>query len=129
MPALQGTLVLYIILHISQSLSSGKCVYRLCRALGAFVYFDITRRFFCLLREFLSDRPVEDDVDDELDVESWLVDGEGSSAPAAAEGRPPRSWAEGCPSLELVMVEWAAGLASSSPQVESFRAAKINGTS
>ena len=72
-PALQGALVIFVILHISQSGSVGKCVYRLCLALDAFVYLDFTRRCLFRLRAFFlfgvwlaSD---DDDDDDDAVVE------------------------------------------------------------
>ena len=128
MPALQGALVVLIILQISQSGSVGKCVYKLCRALGAFVHFDFTKRCFVRLQvlSFLA-LPVADCDEDEVVVDdSWLVDGDGDvSSSAPAEGRPPHSCAQGRPWQELDEVDSAVDSSESS----FFFAAKIIGTS
>ena len=114
-PALQGALVIFVILHISQSGSAGKCVYRLCRALGAFAYFDFTKR--CFLRSqaffltfFLGFGLASDDDDEEDDdavvVDSWLLDGEGNTSfSASAEGRPPQSGGQDRSWQELARVD------------------------
>ena len=104
-PALQGALVIFVILHISQSGSAGKCVYGLCLALGAFVYLDFTKRcffrFLTLVLEGLS--ASDDDCVDVVVEDPWLVEGEGdcSGSPCAAaedrsshSGAQDRSWQE-----------------------------------
>ena len=72
-PALQEAFVIFVILHISQSGSAGKCVYRLCRALGAFAYFDFTKRCFWrsqafFLTFFLGFGLASDDDDEDDDA-------------------------------------------------------------
>ena len=76
-------------------------MYRLCRALVAFVYFDFTRRCFCLcLDRRLLGRLDDEDDELELDVESWLMDGGFSSSSPSAEDCSSQRWAWDC-SLHL----------------------------
>ena len=126
-PALQGALVVLITLQISQSGSVGQCVYRLCRALGAFVYLDFTNRCFFRLQVFFLVSPATDcDGDETVVDDSWLVEGDGDvSSFATAEGRPPQSCAQGRPWQELDDVDSAVDSSESS----FLCAARIIGTS
>ena len=119
-PALQGALVVFVILHISQSGSAGKCVYGLCLALGAFVYLDFTNRcVFRLLALVLEGLPASDDDRVEVVVEdSWLVEDEGdcSKSPcAAAEDRSSHSCAQDRSWQELDEVDTVVDSGEMSP--------------
>ena len=124
-PALQGALVRFTSLQISQFMSSGNCVYLLCRAPAGTEYFDFTMRCFCRCPP--------------LPLAFRRLAAVGSSPPDEAEGLPSRaesevrsssSIAEGLPSLEPAAAELPAGLASSrSVSTCSMRAANTMGTS
>ena len=129
-PALQGALVIFVILHISQSGSAGKCVYGLCLALGALVYFDFTKRcFFRFLTLVLEEvSGADDDLVDVVVEDSWLVEGEGDrswSPRAAVEDRSSHSIAQDRSWQEFDEVETEVD----SSEISPWCAAKIIGTS
>ena len=61
------------------------------------MYLDLTKRCFLLLQDIRLGLPDLDEDDNALASDSWLVEGEGSSSPAAAEGRPSHPWYEDRP--------------------------------